>query len=147
MREVTVKELKERFAKRYTDLLARSRLRGIALVDKNLLWEKVVASFQEGFRCYYCGCALHVRQPRPSPQVFSLDHYLPFALGGKNTVENIVICCHSCNIIKGTMRGGTFEELLHYIPVELKEKMFDEIYRGRLADKLDRVKNERGEIT
>lgn len=44
-------------------------------------------------RCYYClselgGC-------------YELDHFVPLRRGGRNTKENIVIACPSCNSSKG----------------------------------------------
>jgi len=135
-------KLEEAFNSRYKRLVERSQKWGMEPPGKDELWQKVEMCFLEGFSCCYCGCQMMVHQGSPSLEVFSLDHYIPFALGGDNATQNIVVCCYSCNIIKGTMTGDTFKELLKYIPAELKRKMFVEIWKGRLADKLDRIKGE-----
>ena len=135
-------KLGEAFNSRYLRLVERSRKWEKKPADRDGLWEKVSNCFLEGFKCCYCDCQMVVRQSYPSLEVFSLDHYVPFAAGGDNATQNIVVCCHSCNIIKGTMTGDTFKELMRHIAPELKRKMFMEIWKGRLADKLDRVKTE-----
>ena len=138
------KTLREAFGTRYQSLLKRSEVWGKARPDKDELWQKLLAHYQDGFLCIYCRTPLMVSQPYPSSSVFSLDHALPFAHGGDNALSNIVICCHACNIIKGTMVRPTFERLLaSLVPFPgLKQQIFTEIWRGRLADKLDRVQLE-----
>jgi 5-methylcytosine-specific restriction endonuclease McrA len=42
-------------------------------------------------RCVYCG----------SLNNLTIDHVLPISRGGKNTWENLVCACYSCNIRKG----------------------------------------------
>ncbi len=138
------KTLREAFSSRYQNLLRRSEQWGKVAPDKDALWQKLQEHYENGFRCYYCHEPLVVSQPFPSQNVFSFDHGLPFAQGGDNNIHNIVICCHACNIIKGTMKHRTFECLLKsLIPFPgLKQQIFIEIWRGRLADKIDRVAEE-----
>lgn len=38
----------------------------------------------------------------------SLDHKIPLSRGGSNTVKNLVVCCHRCNIAKGAMTADEF---------------------------------------
>lgn len=136
MKDIT---LREAFNSRYKRLVEQSERWGKHPPDKEELWDKLGNCFLNGFRCCYCGCKMLRHQTAPSFQVFSIDHYIPFAAGGDNATENIVFCCHSCNIVKGTMTGDTFKELLKNIPVMLKNQMFLEIWKGRLANKLERV--------
>ncbi|MBA7680351.1 hypothetical protein ES703_88666 [subsurface metagenome] len=135
-------KLRKAFNGRYKRLVERSVKLGIEPPDKDKLWQKVEMCFLEGFKCCYCGCQMMKYQRAPSLEAFSLEHYIPFAAGGDNATQNIVVCCHSCNIVKGTMTGDTFKELMEHITPELKRKMFMEIWKGRLADKLDKVKAE-----
>ena len=129
--------------KRYNSIIARSEAYRIAPPDKELFYQKAETCLLDGFTCYYCGGKLKITEPYPSLSTFSFDHYLPIVLHGNNAMSNIVICCHSCNIIKGTMTGDTYKKLLQYIPVELKNQMFIEIYRGRIADKIERDQAEK----
>ncbi|MBU1067187.1 HNH endonuclease [Patescibacteria group bacterium] len=135
-------KLSEAFNSRYKRLVERSEKWGKRPPNKDELWGKLETCFLDGFKCCYCGCKMLRHQTAPSFQAFSIDHYIPFAAGGDNTTGNIVFCCHSCNIVKGTMSGDTFKELLKYIPVELKNRIYLEIWKGRLAEKLDRIKVE-----
>lgn len=41
------------------------------------------------------------------------------------------------------MNGDTFKEVVRLLPVKLREKMFREIWRGRIADKIDRDQHEK----
>lgn len=53
--------------------------------------------------CFYCGIGLE-------PIAASFDHYVPFERGGENTVNNIVVCCLTCQRSKGTKLPSEFKE-------------------------------------
>lgn len=46
-------------------------------------------------RCFYCGAT----------DKLGLDHRIPMARGGPNTVENLVCACRSCNASKANSAG------------------------------------------
>jgi len=46
---------------------------------------------RDGHKCGYCG----------SVKNLTIDHILPKSRGGKNTWENLITCCGSCNLKKG----------------------------------------------
>jgi 5-methylcytosine-specific restriction endonuclease McrA len=48
---------------------------------------------RDSFACQYCEQKLSMRNS-------TLDHIIPRSRGGKNSWENLVICCISCNTIK-----------------------------------------------
>lgn len=43
--------------------------------------------------CQYCGSKSHL----------TVDHVIPRSKGGKNTWENLVACCETCNVKKGNL--------------------------------------------
>jgi 5-methylcytosine-specific restriction endonuclease McrA len=43
--------------------------------------------------CQYCGSRSHL----------TVDHVIPRSKGGKNTWENLVACCETCNVKKGNL--------------------------------------------
>ncbi len=49
---------------------------------------------QHGWSCYYCGIQ------STDTSVLTLDHVVPFARGGTNTIQNCVPACASCNSSK-----------------------------------------------
>jgi len=50
--------------------------------------------------CNYCG--RHIDHPRFSPlDPRGFDHVIPRAKGGQHTAHNVVVCCRSCNELKG----------------------------------------------
>lgn len=50
-------------------------------------------------KCYYCGSAVKARFSPFDPRGF--DHVKSRANGGRHTATNIVVCCKTCNEIKG----------------------------------------------
>lgn len=49
---------------------------------------------RDGFSCYLCDRNLELKE-------IQLDHIVPFAQGGKHTMENIAVVCSNCNLAKG----------------------------------------------
>lgn len=60
--------------------------------------------------CYYCKCNVTL-------ETSTLDHLVPRAKGGKNSLDNLVLCCYVCNHKKGTR---TAEEFLKFLAEEKK---------------------------
>ena len=69
-------------------LVHRSKITPVQVRDR-------IAEFEN--KCCYCGCSVD-RQDRTSYQI---DHFLPVAKGGCDTLGNIVIACPTCNASKG----------------------------------------------
>ncbi len=141
--------LKEGFNRRYRSLLERSRRMGIEPPPRDRFWRMVLQTYRDGFRCQYCSAKMLARDPEPPYyRAFSIDHVQSLDMGGDNTLKNLTLACHRCNIIKGTMTGETFLRMLHEDgPLldnpKLLDRIFKEIWKGRLANKLER--NERWE--
>ena len=49
--------------------------------------------FRDGGVCYICNCSLNRYE-------ITLDHIVPRFYGGKNTFDNLKVCCHDCNRLK-----------------------------------------------
>jgi 5-methylcytosine-specific restriction endonuclease McrA len=95
--------------------------------------------------CYYCKKQLQARSPYPYKDTVSLDHKTPKCFGGENTIENTVLCCTECNIIKGTMSSQTyfiFLEVFNKFPNE-KKLVFQELFWGRKKNKIERERKEK----
>ena len=52
--------------------------------------------------CEYC-----YSQAAFSPSPFEIEHIMPKALGGANTVDNLAFACSGCNMSKGVRIEGT----------------------------------------
>ena len=48
---------------------------------------------RDNHECQYCGSKSHL----------TVDHVIPRSKGGKNTWENLVACCETCNVKKGNL--------------------------------------------
>lgn len=47
----------------------------------------------DDYTCQYCG-------EKPPNIILRLDHVFPVCRGGTNDIENVVTCCHACNVGK-----------------------------------------------
>lgn len=86
--------------------------------------EKLIKQF--GRKCYYCPC--ETRLPMEKGSIFDMatrDHVVALSNGGKNTADNIVIACYTCNCLKGSM---TEEE---YRNSPYLKKRIDELENNR----------------
>lgn len=57
-----------------------------------------------GNRCAYCSAPVGLREG-------NVDHYLPLALGGDHSAENLRWSCPPCNSAKGAMHPDAWEAL------------------------------------
>lgn len=60
---------------------------GIRLTRRNLL-------LRDGYRCQYCG-------REPGARDLNVDHVVPRSRGGRDSWDNLVIACRTCNLRKG----------------------------------------------
>ena len=135
----SLEELKKRFEIRWRNLADKSRKMNKTPPDKEAVWRLVLMSFRNGFFCAYCGRKMLVKDPIPPySRSFSLDHKVSLYMGGSNSIKNFAVVCHRCNIVKGTMKHDTFIELVYRCTPALLDKMFNEMWAGRIADKLGR---------
>jgi 5-methylcytosine-specific restriction endonuclease McrA len=75
-------------------------------------------------KCIYCGKELS----RPT-----LDHFIPIALGGTNTIDNIVPACINCNSRKWALSpqyylGERYEEIANH-----KKEMYEQIRNNKVC--------------
>lgn len=75
----------------------RARIRGVQGIITTDAVQRIWLR-QRG-RCLHCGTLL---APNSSVK-FEIDHLIPFALGGTNDEDNIVISCVRCNRRKGQL--------------------------------------------
>lgn len=54
---------------------------------------------RDGMVCRYCKRPVHTR--RKGPRKLHIDHVIPWSLGGRHTVDNLVVSCAACNLSKG----------------------------------------------
>lgn len=131
--------LRDRFNKKFKDLERRTKesdqLKRVP--DKEMLWQKLLRVFKEGFQCPYCNERMMIKDPvKPYRYSFSLDHKVSEDRGGDNSLDNLQFICHGCNIVKGATDPETFEKLTE--DEDLLRSLKFEGWSSRLADKLDR---------
>ncbi|AXH46940.1 HNH endonuclease [Mycobacterium phage Aminay] len=47
--------------------------------------------------CHICGCEIDYRAGHLDPRSFTIDHIVPLALGGEDTLDNLAAACRKCN--------------------------------------------------
>lgn len=124
-------------------------------------------------RCYYCRRKLTfipLMWDKHHKSAVSIDHKIPItddfwrwinnnpipsdldrlkndlkAVGtNPNGIKNLVVCCGFCNIIKGTMWADSYLELVNILRNAGRwEHLSEQMFRGRLADKIERVNIEK----
>jgi 5-methylcytosine-specific restriction endonuclease McrA len=57
--------------------------------------------------CVYCG------RPFGKNVWREIDHIIPVSRGGKNNIENLIVCCQNCNARKSTSTLDEFRERLN----------------------------------
>jgi len=137
-------ELKKIITKRYNS--HKNRCEGLGKIPptKEIITEVLVESWKKGFLCDYCKTQMLIKDYPPFRHVPSIDHIKPISMGGNSLKDNLTVCCFGCNIIKGTLNGNTYIELLGKIGVgsELYKQIFKESFNGKLANKIQRKKEE-----
>ena len=100
-------------------------------------------SYNNGFKCAYCGRKMKFNDVSPYRELVSIDHYIPLDWNGTSTLDNLRACCVACNIVKGTMRGDTFELLFKAIGnTPLWDRMVNESFKGKYASKIERTEED-----
>jgi hypothetical protein len=67
---------------------------------------------------------------------FHIEHTIPRQHGGKDSVENLALACHHCNLHKGTNLSG----------LDPKSKKLTRLFHPRLDDWGEHFANRDGEI-
>lgn len=68
---------------------------------------------RDGYRCQYCG--LDGLANFENALNMSVDFVVPRARKGKKDPRNLVACCRSCNMIKGTRIYRDFDDAKQYV--------------------------------
>jgi 5-methylcytosine-specific restriction endonuclease McrA len=68
----------------------------------------VALADRDGDRCWYCGCSFDPR-PDAGSRTLTIDHVEPVAGGGGSTLDNLRLCCRTCNQRKGSLGADAYE--------------------------------------
>ena len=77
----------------------RARLKGAEGSYTQDEWDALVAQFDHCPRCLRAWG--DIKPKRPGGSVITVDHIVPLARGGSNSIENLQPLCSSCNSAKG----------------------------------------------
>ncbi len=62
---------------------------------------------RDGDRCWYCGCNFDPRDDGGGRSL-TIDHVEPRAGGGPSSLDNLRLCCSTCNRRKGQMGADAY---------------------------------------
>jgi hypothetical protein len=96
---------------------------------RQIPWERLrqLAFDRDGDKCGWCGC---VDGP------FEVDHIIPRAKGGENTLENVIVSCRSCNRAKRDREEAEWSGL-HARRVKDRERKRRQRNRDKSRDNWD----------
>lgn len=97
------KKCHERYYKRNKEAIQRrlflSKAKRRAMTEPAHTWDEWIELLKKhDNRCYYCNCKM---TKTAGKRQRTRDHIIPLTKGGKDTIENIVPACRSCNSSKG----------------------------------------------
>ena len=73
---------------------------------REALFTKFEDCWNTGFRCFYCKRQMELHFENEFS--FTLDHTVPKANDGEDTVENLEFVCRTCNFLKGSMDAARY---------------------------------------
>jgi len=86
----------------------------LTLVERPVTKEEGLRILErDQYRCQYCG--LDGMASFENALAMSVDFVVPRARKGKKDDRNLVACCRSCNLIKGTRVYRSFDEAKAYV--------------------------------
>ncbi|HXZ11544.1 MAG TPA: HNH endonuclease [Candidatus Sulfotelmatobacter sp.] len=86
----------------------------LRFVERPVTKEEGIAILErDGYRCQYCG--LDGMASFENALNMSVDFVVPRARKGKKDPRNLVACCRSCNMIKGTKIYRDFDDAKQYV--------------------------------
>lgn len=86
----------------------------LRFVDRPVTKQEGLAILErDQYRCQYCG--LDGLASFENALAMSVDFVVPRARKGKKDPRNLVACCRSCNMIKGTRVYRSFDEARAYV--------------------------------
>ena len=71
---------------------------------------------RDGLRCVYCGVDLLKNEVH-------LDHVIPESRGGPTSLNNLQVTCGKCNLEKGVLSEGEFENKLRTRAIRILERI------------------------
>jgi hypothetical protein len=106
MKPLTPAQALRRLCQRiYAAQRRRARTDGVTL---NYDADDLVFLAEHAKWCHYCRLPFALDQLR-------FDHDKPIARGGRHAVDNLVVCCERCNLLKGLLTGFEFAFLLTFL--------------------------------
>jgi hypothetical protein len=102
MQEIDINPLatedEKSYSRKFLDGLQIDKAKkGLRRAPLNTLRQRIIQ--RDKSKCRYCGKIV-------SDEIH-IDHVVPYSLGGKTEIDNLVVACSSCNLRKG---GRTLEE-------------------------------------
>jgi 5-methylcytosine-specific restriction endonuclease McrA len=56
---------------------------------------------RDGDLCHYCFIKMEPNGSERTEFTMTREHVVPLSLGGGSTMDNMVLCCNSCNSLRG----------------------------------------------
>lgn len=84
----------------YYEIQAAERKVEIARRELLQILTVAVVARDKTINCHYCNCETRTDK-NAGPLQRTVDHVIPVSFGGKDSLDNLVLACKSCNSRKG----------------------------------------------
>lgn len=78
----------------------KRRLQKINAESRTVSLKEMIELISNRKKCFYCKCDV--------TEKYHIDHYIPLSKGGLHTIDNLVVSCPKCNLVKSDMMPEDF---------------------------------------
>lgn len=98
-------------------------------------WMKDQIFLEQAGHCHWCDRLCSVSDGREIPDaeqpddLFTIDHLVPYVMGGRPEISNLVGSCKACNRLKGKQEAGLFKKRMDRIRAMTREQLIEDVVR------------------
>ena len=124
-------KMKEQLRKEFNKRLKTLKLDEQA---KEELFDRFSETYNNGFKCAYCDGRMELKWG-DTELAFTIDHVVPRAYGGSDSIGNLTFACQSCNSMKGDKSAGWFVNNVKRLKARKQKR---EYFKAKKASKKDK---------
>ena len=87
-----------------------------------------------GFKCAYCDERMELKWG-DTELAFTVDHVVPRAYGGSDSIGNLTFACQSCNSMKGDKSAGWFVNNVKRLKARKQKREYFKAQKATVKDK------------
>ena len=105
-------------AKRKIQFKVNNFKRTGTMQNENFSADDIIAKFGERPKCHFTGRDIDIY----ATSTYHFDHLIPVSRGGRNTLDNLAICCKDVNLAKRDMTSDEFINMCRQVVEQADNK-------------------------